>query len=162
MKKVLLVTGLLALTISCGGKQKQMELESEIAEIKMEQSQKRFEDSLVKATAAQSVVEDAAAVAGVPASKTPAATASTTSTSNTGSTASSSGTTETPKEKKKMSNAVKGALIGAGSGAVVGAVASKKKPGKGAVIGGLVGAGAGAATGAIVDSEKKRKEAEKK
>lgn len=49
-------------------------------------------------------------------------------------------------KKKKLSNTAKGALIGAGVGAVTGAVVSKKK-GQGAVIGGLIGAGAGAAAG---------------
>lgn len=45
-------------------------------------------------------------------------------------------------QKKGWSKAAKGAVIGAGSGAVVGAAVSKKK-GKGAIIGGVVGAGAG-------------------
>ncbi len=45
-------------------------------------------------------------------------------------------------EKKGMSNSAKGAIIGAGAGAVGGAIISKKK-GKGAIIGGLLGAGAG-------------------
>ncbi len=45
-------------------------------------------------------------------------------------------------QKKGWSKAAKGTAIGAGSGAVVGALVSKKK-GKGAVIGGVVGAGAG-------------------
>lgn len=58
-------------------------------------------------------------------------------------------------QKKKMSGAVKGALIGAGVGAVTGAAISKKK-GEGAVIGGLAGAGVGAGTGAIIDESKKK------
>ncbi len=45
-------------------------------------------------------------------------------------------------EKKGMSNSAKGAIIGAGAGAIGGAIISKKK-GKGAIIGGLLGAGAG-------------------
>jgi outer membrane lipoprotein SlyB len=48
----------------------------------------------------------------------------------------------TVKTKKKMSHRKKGALIGAGAGAVTGAVISKKK-GKGAIIGGVVGATGG-------------------
>jgi len=63
-------------------------------------------------------------------------------------------TAATP-EKKKMSGAVKGALIGAGVGAVTGAAVSDEK-GKGAVIGGLAGAGVGAGTGAIIDDKKKK------
>lgn len=45
-------------------------------------------------------------------------------------------------EKKGWSKAAKGTVIGAGSGALVGAVVSKKK-GKGAIIGGAIGAGTG-------------------
>lgn len=61
------------------------------------------------------------------------------------------------KKKRKMSNVAKGALIGAGVGAITGAVVSKKS-GKGAIIGGVIGAGAGAGTGAIIDKKKKQKE----
>ena len=49
---------------------------------------------------------------------------------------------ETTKTKTGWSNKAKGAAIGAGAGAVTGAVVSNKK-GKGAIIGGAVGAGAG-------------------
>lgn len=61
-------------------------------------------------------------------------------------------------KKKGWSGAAKGAVIGAGVGAVSGAIISKKKPVAGAVIGGLAGAGIGAGTGAIIDAEKKKKE----
>lgn len=64
-------------------------------------------------------------------------------------------------EKKGWSGAAKGAVIGAGVGAITGAAVSKKK-GEGAIIGGLAGAGVGAGTGAIIDSEKKRKAAQGK
>lgn len=66
----------------------------------------------------------------------------------------------TPAEQKKKgwSGAAKGAVIGAGVGAVSGALIDKDKPGRGAVIGGLAGGGVGAGTGAIIDSEKKKKE----
>ena len=68
-----------------------------------------------------------------------------------------------PEEKKKkgINNTVKGAIIGAGAGAIGGAVIDKKNPGKGAIIGGVVGAGAGAVTGVILDKNKKKKEAAK-
>lgn len=56
--------------------------------------------------------------------------------------------------RKKWSGAAKGAVIGAGVGAVTGAIISKKK-GEGAIIGGLAGAGVGAGTGAILDDKKK-------
>jgi hypothetical protein len=60
-------------------------------------------------------------------------------------------------KKKGWSNTAKGAVIGAGVGAITGAAVSKKK-GEGAIIGGLGGAAVGAGTGAIIDSEKKKKE----
>ncbi|MBC7439468.1 MAG: glycine zipper family protein [Flavobacterium sp.] len=58
------------------------------------------------------------------------------------------------KTRKKWSGAAKGAVIGAGVGAITGAVISKKK-GEGALIGGLAGAAVGAGTGAIIDGSKK-------
>ena len=62
--------------------------------------------------------------------------------------------TAAPAKKKGWSSAAKGAVIGAGVGAITGAAVSKKK-GQGAIIGGLAGAGVGAGTGAIIDSRKK-------
>lgn len=62
-------------------------------------------------------------------------------------------TTSQP-SRKKWSGAAKGAVIGAGVGAVTGAAISKNKT-EGAVIGGLAGAGVGAGTGAIIDESKK-------
>lgn len=61
------------------------------------------------------------------------------------------------KKKKGWSNTAKGAVIGAGAGAVAGAVIDKKSSAAGAVIGGLAGAGVGAATGAVIDHKKKKK-----
>tara|TARA_R110002124_G_scaffold171335_1_gene339023 strand:+ start:181 stop:609 length:429 start_codon:yes stop_codon:yes gene_type:complete len=61
------------------------------------------------------------------------------------------------KTKKKWNNTAKGAVIGAGTGAVAGAVINKKRRGEGAVVGGIVGAGVGAATGLIIDDKKKKK-----
>lgn len=58
-------------------------------------------------------------------------------------------------QRKKWSGAAKGAVIGAGVGAITGAAISKKK-GEGAIIGGLAGAGVGAGTGAIIDDKKKK------
>ena len=57
--------------------------------------------------------------------------------------------------RQKWSGAAKGAVIGAGVGAITGAAISKKK-GEGAIIGGLAGAGLGAGTGAIIDDSKKK------
>ncbi|PLK43884.1 YMGG-like glycine zipper-containing protein [Emticicia sp. TH156] len=60
--------------------------------------------------------------------------------------------------KKRMSNAAKGALIGAGVGALTGVAIAKDKKGKGALIGAGVGAGAGAITGVIVDKQQQKKQ----
>jgi hypothetical protein len=46
-------------------------------------------------------------------------------------------------QKRGWSKAAKGAVIGGGSGAVVGAVVSKNDRGKGAAVGAVLGAGAG-------------------
>jgi len=57
--------------------------------------------------------------------------------------------------RKKWSGAAKGAVIGAGVGAVTGAIISKKKA-EGAIIGGVAGAGVGAGVGAVLDDKKKK------
>jgi len=62
--------------------------------------------------------------------------------------------------KKKMSTPLKGALIGAGVGALTGVAIAKDKKGKGALIGAGVGAGAGALTGVIIDKQKQKKQAQ--
>mgnify|MGYP001762985378 FL=1 len=58
-------------------------------------------------------------------------------------------------KRKGWSGTAKGAVIGAGAGAITGAAVSKKK-GEGAIIGGLAGAAVGAGTGAIIDGKKKK------
>ena len=64
-------------------------------------------------------------------------------------------TTTEPTPKKGWSSKAKGAVIGAGVGAITGAMIDKKK-GEGAVVGGLLGAGAGLGVGAIIDGKKKK------
>ncbi|MCW3465987.1 YMGG-like glycine zipper-containing protein [Chitinophaga nivalis] len=61
------------------------------------------------------------------------------------------------KKKKGWSHTAKGALVGAGAGAITGAFLNKDRA-KGAIIGSLIGAGTGAATGAIIDHQKKKKQ----
>lgn len=58
--------------------------------------------------------------------------------------------------KKRWSHTAKGALVGAGTGAITGAIVNKKR-GEGALIGSVIGAGVGAGTGAIVDHTKKKR-----
>ncbi|OJV14667.1 MAG: hypothetical protein BGO21_18360 [Dyadobacter sp. 50-39] len=59
--------------------------------------------------------------------------------------------------KKKWSHTAKGAVVGAGTGAITGAIINKKR-GEGALIGSLIGAGVGAGTGAIVDHSVKKRQ----
>ncbi len=75
----------------------------------------------------------------------------------------SSGTTKStnaayPQRDKGWSDAAKGAAIGGGSGAIIGAVVSKNNRGLGAVIGGVVGAGGGYAIGRSQDRKSGRVE----
>lgn len=64
------------------------------------------------------------------------------------------------KQRKGLGPVAAGTIIGAGAGAVTGAMVGKKK-GEGAVIGGIIGAGAGAGTGAIIKNAQKKKDAQK-
>lgn len=64
-----------------------------------------------------------------------------------------------PQKKKGWSHTAKGAVVGAGAGAITGAIVNPDRV-KGAAIGAIVGAGVGAGTGAIVDHAKKKKAAQ--
>ncbi|MEP6616190.1 MAG: YMGG-like glycine zipper-containing protein [Ginsengibacter sp.] len=75
-----------------------------------------------------------------------------TASSGNGTSTSSSGTGQTTTAKKGWSKAAKGAVIGAGTGAIAGAIISKKK-GKGAIIGGVVGAAGGYIIGRSKDKK---------
>jgi hypothetical protein len=70
-------------------------------------------------------------------------------------TTSSAGVTSTQAKKKGWSDAAKGTAIGAGVGAISGAIIDKKDA-RGAVIGGLVGAGAGYTIGRAEDRKSGR------
>lgn len=62
-----------------------------------------------------------------------------------------------PVQKKKgWSAKAKGAVIGAGTGAIAGAVINKRNREAGALIGGILGAGAGTGLGAIIDHKNGR------
>ena len=63
---------------------------------------------------------------------------------------------QTTQAKKGWSAKAKGAVIGAGVGAITGAAVSKTKKGKGAVIGGVIGAGVGTGVGAVIDKKEGR------
>jgi uncharacterized membrane protein len=55
--------------------------------------------------------------------------------------------------KKRWSKAAKATVIGAGAGAVAGAIINKRNRGAGAVIGGILGAGAGYGIGRSMDKK---------
>jgi hypothetical protein len=59
-------------------------------------------------------------------------------------------------ERKGWSAKAKGAVIGAGAGAIGGAIINKRNRTAGAVIGGVLGAGAGTGIGAIIDKKNGR------
>lgn len=59
-------------------------------------------------------------------------------------------------QKKGWSAKAKGAVIGAGVGAVTGAIVNDRNRAAGAVIGGVTGAAAGTGVGAIIDKKKGR------
>ncbi len=61
------------------------------------------------------------------------------------------------KRKRRISRPVEGALIGAGVGAISGAIIDKNNRGRGAVVGGVIGAGVGAGAGVIIDNKQKKK-----
>jgi hypothetical protein len=76
-----------------------------------------------------------------------------------GSSTASSTTATTTTTKKKWSAKAKGAVIGAGVGAITGALVDKNH-GAGALIGGVAGAGLGYGTGAVIDNKKKKQAAQ--
>ena len=91
-----------------------------------------------------------------PVRKAPVATNNNNSSSNsTASATSANGTATTATAKKKgWSHRAKGAAVGAGSGAIIGAIANKNNRGVGAIVGGLIGAASGYVIGNEVDRKK--------
>ncbi|MBO9595746.1 MAG: glycine zipper family protein [Niabella sp.] len=63
-----------------------------------------------------------------------------------------------PQRKKGMSHTAKGAIVGAASGAIIGAVANRKNRLGGGVVGGVIGAATGAGVGAIVDKKQRQRD----
>ena len=76
--------------------------------------------------------------------------------SDNGNTGSTGDTQEPVQEKKGISNAAKGTVIGAAGGAVIGAVISKKNKVLGGVIGGVIGGGVGYGIGRTIDKKQGR------
>lgn len=63
---------------------------------------------------------------------------------------------EPVQQKKGWSAKAKGGVIGAGAGAVAGALIHKRQPALGAAVGGVLGGGAGIGIGAIIDKKQGR------
>jgi uncharacterized membrane protein len=68
-------------------------------------------------------------------------------------------TSVTAQAQRRFSPQAKGALIGGGSGAILGAVLDKNHRAVGGIIGGVVGAGAGYAVGKHIDNRQKKRAA---
>ncbi|MDO7885696.1 YMGG-like glycine zipper-containing protein [Hymenobacter cheonanensis] len=69
------------------------------------------------------------------------------------------GSTFTVQAQRRFSPQAKGAVIGAGGGAILGAVINKRNRKVGGLIGGLAGAGAGYAVGKHIDNRQKKRAA---
>jgi hypothetical protein len=69
------------------------------------------------------------------------------------------GSTFTAQAQRRFSPQAKGTLIGAGGGAILGAVINKRNRKVGGLIGGLAGAGAGYAVGKHIDNRQKKRAA---
>jgi hypothetical protein len=85
--------------------------------------------------------------------KTSSATSRNRSVNSNSSMSSESGHTAKAAKKKGWSKAAKGTVIGAGGGAVLGAVVNKRNRAAGAVIGGVVGGGVGYGIGRHLDKK---------
>ncbi len=111
----------------------------------------KAEEELQPAVPVKSVTTHTSSTTTAPRSTTKTSSSTSTSSSNQG-----TQTTQTTTTKEGWSSAAKGAVIGAGAGAIGGAVISKKKPVQGAVIGGAVGAAGGYIIGKDIDKRNGR------
>jgi hypothetical protein len=155
MKRVLPILGITAVAVilftSCGNKQSPEQLASVTVDttgLAQFESWKKQQEFAAQYAAYQAEMEK----------KTPKATTSRSVApkkyNKTGSmSTSTSYPAKTVEKKKGWSRAAKGAVIGGASGAVLGAVISKKNRALGAVIGGVAGAGAGYGIGRHLDKK---------
>lgn len=162
MKKILLI-GMLGLTVfSCKNDEKEAQARAQQATIdslKMEAWRQHVADSIAQAQQLQQQQVSYESNVSTPRTyygHSPRRSTTTRSTSTSTPSQSTTSTTTTTTQKKGWSAKAKGAVIGAGAGAVTGAMIDKRK-GEGAIIGGILGAGAGLGTGAIIDAEQKKK-----
>jgi len=155
MKNIMILLTAAVITASCNNKAERQAAEQarQLDSIKNEMARQRVIDSMNEVAAAKEAEQQAAQKA----------TRTTTvyhEVDHTSSNAGAAPATTTTKQRKGIGPVGAGAIIGAGAGAVTGAMVDKNK-GRGAVIGGILGAGAGAGTGAIIKGEQKKKDAKK-
>lgn len=160
MKKIIAVSIIAIAFAACGG-QNQQELAQQrerdslanlVEQNIVAQEQQRALDSMSEVVAAK---DAEVANANAKSSTRQNRTTSVTNNYTTGNAAKQQPATTT--KRKGWSSTATGAAIGAGVGAVSGAMIDDKK-GRGAVIGGVSGAAVGAGTGAIIDANRKKKE----
>jgi len=114
--------------------------------------QARYEDSLKNVGAERERTRKKASYAATSSRASYASSGSKTSSSASGYGSSAS----YPVAKKKSHAARNGALIGAGAGAITGALVTKKNKGVGALIGGVAGGAAGFGVGKIIQNKKEK------
>ncbi|SFM91310.1 YMGG-like Gly-zipper [Chitinophaga sp. YR627] len=157
MKKLFLSLATVTVLFACNNKPSQEEA--------IESARQAAVDSVNNANAVneakQQAIDSMKAVEKARAGNAPATVNHSNSNSSDNSAPAASTATTTTEKKKGWSHTAKGAVVGAGTGAVTGAIINKNDRVKGAAIGTVVGAGAGAGIGAIVDHAKKKKEANK-
>jgi hypothetical protein len=152
MKKMLIVFAVAAVAVSCKSKTAEsLDTQKEIVVANPAYNNSYLTDQgdMGKAT---SVSKDLPKDYGTTNSSTTRSNVNNNATTTRNTSTATTTTTKTTTKKKGWSNRAKGTVIGAGSGAIIGAIVSKKK-GAGAIIGGLIGAGAGY----VVGNEKDRK-----
>lgn len=158
MKKIIYILIASASFAACKGKKTDLDTNKEVVTL----SDPAYNSSYLTDTGAVANMEDytggpvVSGKATVPETRTPARASSGGgggSYGSAGNTSSgSTGSTGTTTQKKGISKAAKGAIIGGVGGAVAGAVISKDK-GKGAIIGGVVGAAGGYIIGRSKDKK---------
>lgn len=161
VKRLLIVTGISAGLVACHSNPNQANVSVKADSPKVAQAdtvglaafkaekQSRYEDSLKNLGAERERERRRAAAA--------TTTRYASSGTRTSSAASGYGTTTTTTTKKSHA-ARNGALIGAGAGAITGALVTKKNKGIGALVGGVAGGAAGYGVGKIVESNQKKKQ----
>jgi hypothetical protein len=163
MKKLFLAITIAASFVACKSKESEIETNKELLlqDASMSNSAYLSDTGMISSAAMRGGTVTAAPTNNITSTPAPRRSTSTrrssgtysnSSSSGAGTSTASTGTTTTAPEKKGISKAAKGAIIGGVGGAVAGAVIGKG--GKGAVIGGVVGA----AGGYILGRSKDRKD----